>query len=161
MTEQTTQNLGHILQKGQIFGIDSMISFTIMLFCVLVFATTLSNESQNTSQNLLDYELEEKALLITDSLVKNHDENNPLLGSCIIDTDKKRVLTNILDIELIRKSKPINLNGIFAKQITVNTQGKIETIKLDEKNSNECIAVKRFAMVNNQKSILEMMVCRT
>jgi hypothetical protein len=148
------------MQKGQIFGIDAMISFAIMLFCVLIFVITLANQSQNTLNNLLDFELEEKAALISDSLVKNRDENNSLFGACLIDYDKKRVLENTIEKELLRKAKTAEFEGIFAKQITVTQNKKTEIIILDKRNSAQCISIKRFVLIDMQKAILEAMICR-
>jgi hypothetical protein len=148
------------MEKGQIFGIDAMLSFTIMLFCVLIFAINLSNHSQNALNNLLDFELEEKAILITDSLIKNRDENNPLLGACIVDYDKKRVLENIIDKDLLRKAKTASFEGIFAKQIKINQNGTEESIILDKRNTTQCISVKRFVLIDAQKAVLEAMICR-
>ncbi len=147
-------------QKGQIFGIDAMIAFTIMLFCVLVFATSTANQSQKTQNNLLHYELEEKTFLIADSLVKNRDENNPLLGACIIDYDKKRVLTNQLDYTLLQNAKSAEFGDIYAKQITLEQNNNTQIIRLADKNSSECITAKRFAKISGEKTIIGVTICR-
>ncbi len=161
MKQIKTLNIGHFTQKGQIFGIDAMISFTIMLFCLLTFAITLANQTQNTLNNLQDFELEEKTIAITDSLVKNRDENNPLFGSCAVDYEKKRVLTSVIDIELLRKAQTVDFEGIFAKQITIKKNDYVENIFLETRDSNQCISVKRFALIENKKSILEVVICRS
>jgi len=146
-------------QKGIIFSTDAGISFAIMLISCFLMVITIANNTSISQRNIKNFELEEKALLIADSLVKNLDEENPLLGACIYDTDKKRVLSNSLSEELIKKAKSLELENFFVKKITILSQQKTELI-LSSKESIDCITAKRFALVDKKKSIIEVQTCR-
>lgn len=142
-----------------IFSLDAAISFTIMLLCALVFAGMLNSMSQTAAKQLKSAELEEKALMIADSVVKNYDESNTLFGACITDTDKKRILTNQLSMENLRKVKAQNFGEISVESITVHTKVTNETITLEQSTSRNCITAKRFALINGEKGIIEVKVC--
>jgi hypothetical protein len=162
-TKTRTQNAGHVYtsnEKGMIFSLDASIAFTILLFGILLFANTLANNVQNAKENIKSIELAEKAIMIADSLVKNYDENNTLLGSCIIDLDKKRVKSNELSVENIRNAKPLKIDDIFVEKIKVQTSTLNETIFLEKKESNECYNIKRFSLINGEKGIIEVRTCR-
>ncbi len=162
-TQTKTQNAGHTLQvkeKGMMFSLDASISFIILLFGILLFVNSLSNNAQNVKDSIETFELEEKAIMIADSLMKNYDKNNTLLGSCIIDIEKKRVKSNELSIENIRKAKPIKLKDIFVEKIHFQTNLIEETITLENKKTKECYNVKRFGLINGEKGIVEVQTCR-
>jgi hypothetical protein len=162
-TKVRTQNIGHIFQKrdrGMIFSLDAGVAFTITLIGILLFTNTFANSGQRAVENTESIEVEEKTLMIADALVKNYDENNTLLGSCVVDYEKKRVKSNELTLENIKKAKPIELGNIFVEEIRVNTELLKETIKLEEKKSNECYSVKRFVLIDNEKGTIEVKTCK-
>jgi len=153
----------HLNQKGIIFSIDATISFVIALISILIFVLYLSNIVLSEERNIEQIELDQKAIFIADSMVKNQNSDNALLGACNYDIDKKRVITNNLNYTQIKtNSKPITIGNFFVKNIVitfVNTNQK-ETIILSEKNSNNCTNVKRFALVDNFKAIIEVKTCK-
>jgi hypothetical protein len=168
-----TQNPGHILkgvgEKGMIFTLDAGIAFTIMLIGMLVFATTLANTAEKAGQNITNFELEEKALMIADTFVKNYDENNTLRGACIYDKDKKRILTNELSSKNIQTAKQAELERFFVKSITYKTKTKEKTIQFTQKENGEtemlensikeCLTVKRFVLIDGEKGETFIQTC--
>jgi len=150
-------------QKGIIFSTDAIISFTITLFTMLIFVLYLSNIVNSETRKIEQIELEEKAVFIIDSMIKNQNEENALLGACNYDSDKKRVLTNNLNYSQLKtNSKPITIEDFFVKEITItftNTNKK-EIINLSAKDSKNCINVKRFTLVDNLKTIIEVKTCK-
>ena len=131
-----------------------------MLITLLVFATLLAQNTNIEKENLDNFELEEKTLLISDSLVKNYDENNTLLGGCVLDNDKKRVLTNQLNSENLQKAKKEELGEYTVQKISLNFGSKTEEIELDNNDYTNCLASKRFVLVDGKKTILEVKVCK-
>jgi len=153
----------YLNQKGIIFSIDATISFVIALITVLIFVLYLSNIILSEERNIEQIELDQKALFIADSMAKNQNSENSLLGACNYDSDKKRVLTNNLNYTQIKtNSKSLELGDFFVKSITITplTTNQKETIILSEKNSNNCTNVKRFALVDNLKAIIEVKTCK-
>ncbi|MCX6803638.1 MAG: hypothetical protein NTY48_03635 [Candidatus Diapherotrites archaeon] len=146
--------------KGFIFSTDATIALVIMLTSTMMFTLTLAETSKNSKKQILDFELEENALLISDTLIKNHYEENPILGSAIIDYDKKRVLENKISLEELKKSKPIKLGEIFVSEIKVILKNRTENILFEQKQYGECISIKRFALIDEEKGIIEVKTCR-
>jgi hypothetical protein len=143
-----------------IFSLDAMISFTIMLTGILLFVFALNNYATNAEQNITQFELEEKALLISDSFVKNFDETNTLRGACIYDSEKNRILTNELSLENIKKAKELQPGKIFTKSIEYKTQTKTGKITLSQKEGQNCISAKRFVLIEGEKGIIQILTCR-
>ena len=150
-------------EKGMIFSIDAFIAFVILLFSVLLFVLFLNNFSSGAASTVSDFELEEKSLLIADSFVKNYSSENSLLGACILDMDKKRVLLNQLSFENLSKIKPFSQDRIFVKSISYSLlpSPSFSVIILDSSKSfSSCVSAKRFVLIDNQKAIVEVLVCR-
>lgn len=162
--KHNTQNVGHILNasgcRGMIFSLDAMISFTIMLSGVLLFVLALNNYATNAEQNIKNFELEEKALLIADSFVKNFDENNTLRGACVYDPEKKRVRANELNLENIKNAKELVLGKIFTKSVEYKTQTNSRKVTLSQKDSANCVSAKRFVLIEGEKGIIQILTCR-
>ena len=147
--------------RGIIFSLDATISFTIVLLMALVFVTFLAQNASATEREIKTFELEEKGMLIADSIVKNYDENNSLLGACVYDLDKKRVRTNEISLSNLNNAKPLLSGEIFVKSILVKTNSVSKTVSIENKPSSECINVKRFALIDGEKGIIEVKTCTT
>lgn len=158
-----TNKTNPLNQRGIIFSTDAVISFVIALITTLIFVTYLSNTVFSEKQNIEQLELDEKAIFLIDSMVKNQNLDNAILGACNYDSAKKRVLTNNLNyIQIKTNSKPLLIGNYFVKNIAItftNTNQK-ENINLSENNSTNCTTIKRFALVDGQNAIIEMKVCK-
>lgn len=148
-----------INSRGIIFSLDAGISFTITLVMTLLFATVLAQNAFSTETEIKNFELEEKAMLIVDSLVKNYDENNTLLGACILDIDKKRIKTNETSILNLNNAKPIPFGEIYVESITLKTNYLQKTFQIETRMSTQCINVKRFALIDGEKRVIEVKTC--
>ena len=155
--------VGHLLRgdcKGMIFSLDAGISFTILLISMLVFVLMLNNYAEKAKQNIENFELEEKALMIADSFVKNFDENNTIRGACLYDPEKKRVKTNEITLENIKKAKTISFGRIFIQKISYSTKTKEETFMLEAgKKEKQCINAKRFVLIEGKKGFINIQTC--
>lgn len=147
-------------EKGMIFSLDAVLAFVILLFATLVFATTVGNTTEQTTQGLSNFELEEKALMITDSLVKNYSSENTSLGSCITDLEKRRVRTNELSSANLRNAQPVVFDKIFLQKIEYKTSTRSETIQIEpNKKTKQCLSVKRFVLLDSEKGIVQTTIC--
>lgn len=155
--KEKTKNLSK--EKGAIFSIDTLIGFTLTLLILLSFVQLTTNVFMQQKQNIKQFYLEEKTIMIADSLIKNRNEKNPLLGACIIDNDKKRVKSNEIEEELLLQAKKFELKEFFVKELTWEKNKTTKIILLNNKNSNNCILVKRFALINNEKAIITIQGC--
>jgi hypothetical protein len=144
-----------------IFSLDATIAFTIMLCALLVFLLTLNVYAQIGVSQARGFELEEKALLIADSMVKNYDANNTLLGACIVDYDKKRVRTNELTSTNIKQAKPTEFGKFFVRTISYETKTRKETTQLSAKKIVECLTAKRFVLIDGEKGVIQVQTCRS
>ncbi|MFA5361014.1 MAG: hypothetical protein WC290_01035 [archaeon] len=149
-------------QKGIIFSTDATISFVIILFTILIFTLNLSNTINLTERELTQLELDQKAIFITDSLIKNQNTVQPLLGACIYDEEKKRVLTNNIDYLKIKQSSGLKINTFFVESITIEflKTKQIEKVIYNTQNTTQCTSIKRFIIANNQKAIIEVRICK-
>jgi len=142
-----------------IFSIDAIIAFSLMLMGMLVFVTVLSNSGNSAVQQAKELFLEEKTFAIADSLVKNYNQENTLLGACTTDLKKKRVLSNELTAQNLLSAKPIELEGFFVKSISYNTGAGEKQILLSQKDSDKCISAKRFVLLDGAKTIISVKGC--
>ncbi len=146
--------------RGLIFTTDAIICSIIILTSALIFSTTIKTNATKQTELLKDFELEEKTLLIADAMIKNYDKNNPLLGACIFDLDKKRVLTNQLSLERLKEARQINSEKFFAEKITIKTRNYTHIISLSNKSTGKhCLTAKRFALIGNEKAIIQTTLC--
>jgi len=143
-----------------IFSLDAGVSFTIILVGMLVFVFTLNGYAGSAEQSIINFELEEKALMIADAMVKNSNTPNPLLGACIYDSEKKRVRTNELSSAEIKRAQFMQFGKIFVKNIIYETNSGRENIALTQKTSENCITSKRFALIDGGKGIIFIQTCR-
>ena len=127
----------------------------------LVFVTFLAQNASATEREIKTFELEEKGMLITDSLVKNYDENNSLLGACIYDLEKKRVRTNEISLSNLTNAKPLQSGEIFVESISIRTKSISKTVSIEKKTSSECVNVKRFVLIDGEKGLIEVKTCTT
>lgn len=146
--------------KGIIFSIDAPISFVIILFGILLSLFVLNEDFQENISQIRAFELEEKTLMLADTMVKNYDENNTLFGACVFDFEKKRALTNELSSENIAKARETSFGKIFSKSISYSLDGQKTTIILSNKKASECLSSKRFVLIDGVKGLIELITCR-
>ncbi|MDD3159462.1 MAG: hypothetical protein PHQ98_00665 [Candidatus ainarchaeum sp.] len=143
-------------EKAMFYSIDLIVSFCLILITIFIL---MSSYFQNYNFNLnqfKDNELIEKTIFLADSFVKNRNIENSLLGSCQIDYEKKRIISNQLDESLFSKIKQLNIKNFFVKEI-----------KLDEKQifhdlleSKDCVTIKRYVLIKDNKKVLSLKGCK-
>ena len=132
-------------KKG--FGIEAdLIVAAIIILCACALALQrTANLTESAATEFRREALLEKTLAVSNALVLERDENFPVLGSARRDAEKKRVVAKTIDRELLysmpKKGKPLlglERLEIIANEKTIAAYG-------NEKNSGDCVAVKRIA----------------
>ena len=154
---RTTSNRKRRGQKGAIFSLDAAIAFSLALLSALVFACALGNYSSGLVGEEESIFLQEKTMMVADSFVKNRNPENALLGACTVDPDKKRVRSNELGSEAFEGIRPLSMDGFFVKRVSVPAKGFSK--ELDARKGSRCIVVKRFALVDGEKAVIEVEGC--
>ncbi len=140
--------------KGFVFSLDLAIAFIAMLLMLSLMLSQLEILKNKEIENIERIELQRSAFFAIDSMIKNRDEERPLLGFALYDAEKHRVLSNEIDAILLKNTKPVLFENFFISSISV---AKIE--KVFEKPGKKCISVDRLVFVNRKKEILEVVVC--
>ncbi|MBU1120440.1 MAG: hypothetical protein ABIE23_00865 [archaeon] len=137
------------MSRGSVFSFDLMIAFLIVLFMVYLMFFVLQEEVKEGGRE----QLRKNGMMLIDSLVKNSDEENPLIGSCYFNPELKRVEENVLDYGLLKKINS-NKGYEFVKEAFIETkEGKEGLFK--EKKEGDCIVLKRFVLIRNEIGLTE------
>ena len=147
-----------ITNRGIIFSMDALVAFVIVMFMLLVFTINLGNETNNLTQNVGHFFLEEKVMIVADSLIKNYNEENSLLGACMIDLDKKRVKSNEISSLNFSNLKQLNQDEFFIKSVSYKTQTRSKKYLIEDREG-ECLVVKRLALIDGEKGLIFVEGC--
>ena len=132
-------------------------AFLAILLMVFIMMSTINERTENQVGELNKIELQRKAIFLIDSIVKNRNEENPLLGSAIFDKQKKRVLQNRLDVELLKNVKPIQSEEFYISKLSFTTNK--EEIIFQSKPKGNCISIDRTVTIVNKIGKLEVIAC--
>lgn len=161
LNPKNKKNCFKINKKGFIFSTDLIISIIIILFSITSFLIIINNNLGLAIKFEKEKYVEQKTIFVADSFVKNFSEENAMLGSCIIDFEKKRVLSNEISSTNFSNIKELKINDFFIKKIeSENIIGK-KIIYSNNNNMREidCISVKRFVFLDGIKSIISFTGC--
>lgn len=147
-----------ITNKGIIFSMDALVAFVIVLFMLLIFVFSVNNQTNKITQNVGHFFLEEKVMLVADSLVKNFNEENSLLGACIVDIEKKRVKSNEIASINFSNLKPFHQDDFFIKSVSYQTTTRKNKFLIENKEG-ECLVVKRFVLIDGEKGFVFVEGC--
>lgn len=151
--------------KGQISFFEAMfplIAVIIILFFVLWSASNFVTRSDRMQKEL---SLQVKAIFIADSMTKNHDQKNPLLGLAYKNKKYKRVENNIIEPERLQNtSESGEIAGVKIQSIRLKESNGSEKIVFNSKTASKgnCITAERFVQTEGaerKKALLLVMVC--
>lgn len=135
-------------EKGFVFSIDAAAAFVLAL-CIISLALNATAESiKEKAESEKQFELWKNLVFIADSVVKNNDSENSLLGSAVFDSEKHRVKSNELDVFLLKKASEIENKELELKQVKIvfeNSEEKVFFRKNPEKHN--CLAVERIVLI--------------
>ena len=115
-------------KKGFAFSIDLATAFIAMLLMLSLMLTQLNSLKENRLAALEKISLEERAIFIADTIVKNRSENQPLDGSALYDEEKHRVLQNQVDLDMLLKAKPKQAGNYTVSRLSITSGGKKQEI---------------------------------
>ncbi|MDO8634385.1 MAG: hypothetical protein Q7K34_03795 [archaeon] len=151
--------------KGGLFSFQGAFALIAMLFTGMVVVYSASSFAGKTLENEKNAEFERKTIFIADSMVKNHNVENPFLGAAVFDPSLGRVRPNAVSLEALRNAgrEQAQIAGITVKKIqAMHENGEKETIfDYGGKNFSECLAAQRFIVDwgKNRKTLLEVTAC--
>ncbi|MDO8648060.1 MAG: hypothetical protein Q7R70_06650 [Candidatus Diapherotrites archaeon] len=151
-----------ITSKGSVFSIELFFAF---LVCVLILAAALRSEALmlfGSSQNSKQFFLEEKTIMLADALVKNRNAEQPLAGSAFFDSEKRTVISNLVDSSLLNSAKPAKFGNVEVFEISLQRKNqRPEIILSNPLPSGNCVSVKRFVVLQetSEKAIVGVIAC--
>ena len=152
----------HITSNGSVFSLELLFAF---LACSMILVFSLNQESAmllESSQGLKGFFLEEKAVMIADSLVKNSNPENPLLGSAFFDSEKHRIIPNLLDYSALKQAKPFAFGKIKVLELSLQRKNSLpELIFSNPLPSGNCVSLRRFVLLQDtlEKAIVGVIAC--
>lgn len=152
--------------KGFIFSFELVASLFATLLILLVVLSQTNYFVKKNLETEKQLEFERKAIFLADSLVKNFDKENPILGIAFQNHELKRTENNVIDKELFEKSQwtQKNFSGIKIIKIELKTKNNENIVVFEENTENEkrCIVLERFVLVNSFedfKALVAVTVC--
>ncbi len=149
-----------------IFSFDALAASTIVLSGFLLFLSASSGFAHPPSVFAA-----EKAVFLADSLVKNRFPENPVLGACVFDSERQRVLEGFIDYSLLSSSSPSCFGGACVKRLCLESRAEREcffdSFPLLPPAGEACASVRRMVVLDSlgslgslEKAIVEVGVCQ-
>lgn len=137
-----------------------MIASMILLSTLFLLLFSLNAFAEQELRNEKEIEKELFGLALSEAIIKNRNESNPINGAAYFNNEKKRVEANIIDISLLEKIRykefgKFSLSGLYER----NENGKRYYFENNKKN---CIAIERFVIIREiipRKTILGVVIC--
>ena len=110
-----------------------------------------------------NWENQQNALFVMDSLVKNHNTEHPYLGSAAFDSQKHRVRSNELDSKLLLHLSAEHGDNIvrFVKLELRFFDGENQMLVSEENTDQKnCVGIERVVLVSKRKALLFGVICR-
>jgi len=147
--------------RGFAFSIDLTIAFTTMLLMLLLISMRISMDAENNAAELEEFAAAQSAIFLADSIVKNSNKAQPLLGTALYNAEKHRVESGILDKQLLLSAEEFEFHGILIKKLSLREIGAEEqTIFGRETASRNCIALNRLVLLDGKKTVVGVTACR-
>ncbi len=145
-------------KKGFVFSLDLVIAFLAMLLMLSLMLLHLQTTKEQEIAAIEKLSLQEKGIFLIDSMVKNRNEKNPLLGSALFDEEKHRVLQNQIDLSMLLKGGQMQGSEFFVSSISFRAAGRQETRILAQPGKN-CIALDRLVLMEGKTGKVEVTIC--
>lgn len=156
---------GRMGRKGIIFSFDLLVAFIAMCMMMHLVLANLAAIVEADAGNAQDFSVERAGIYLLDSMVKNHDTNNPALGAAYFDSAKRRVEEGVVDYALLQNAEPGRLDlgrGVYAQRLFAEYKsGRTETF-YEGARKGECITFERFVLLGKplpEKAKIGLVVC--
>ena len=100
--------------------------------------------------------------MLADALVKNRNLEMPLAGSAFFDSEKRTVISNLVDSSLLNSAKPAKFGNVEVFEISLQRKNqRPEIIFSNPLPSGNCVSVKRFVVLQetSEKAIVGVIAC--
>lgn len=145
-------------RQGFVFSLDLLIAFLAVLLMLSLMVSQLELSKEKELAQIEKFAFYRTGLFLSDTLVKNRDGQNALLGSAFFDFEKQRVEQNALDWEFLEKGKGISIGKFFVSRVSLHN-GNAALVKEFEKKQEPCISIDRLVFIENSLRKLEVLVC--
>lgn len=137
--------------KGIYFSFDFLVAFILLLLCLLLILQNTSALVEKTVLKQKETQLTMTGLFLLDSLIKNRDDENPLMGAAFFNADLKRVEQNTVDLELLSKITQKNdFEEFFLKSVYVKYKNFEKKYLLEKNEGKNCFGVERFVLIKTK-----------
>ena len=141
-------------EVGFVFGFDLGIAFVAVLLMLSLMLAHFGFEREQAVGAFGEISLQRKAVFLIDSMAKNRDEGQPLLGSALFDEDKRRVLQNEIDLALLGKASGFRKGRFFVSQVSVSGKNLFF-----EEGGDSCVSLDRIVSVDGRLENLVVVAC--
>jgi len=145
-------------KQGFVFSLDLAIAFIAMLLMLSLMLSQISLATENELKPIEKIGMQRKAIFLVDAMVKNRNEEQPLLGSTVYDLERHRVLQNEIDFALLLKAKQLECQDFFVSRLSLASQEN-ETIVFEKGQGKNCVSLDRLVNVNGKLGKVGVVVC--
>lgn len=141
-------------RAGFVFSFDLAVAFLAALLMLSLMLAHFGHERNEILGMFGDVVLQRKSVFLADAMVKNRDEEQPLLGSAVFDAEKHRVLSNEIDPALLESAKGFRQGSFFVSSVSLAGQA----LSFEERRGN-CISLDRIVLVQGKQERLVVVAC--
>ena len=147
-------------RRGFLFSFDLVIAFIAVLAMFYLILLNYSAFAEGAAQAGRDYALQKNALFLLDGIVKNSSAGNPMLGAAKFDAEKRRALSNELDLVKAGNFRQIENTEFRVREISLHFKdGAVETLFEENAGGGDCVSLDRFVLAGGRKALLRAVVC--
>lgn len=117
-----------------------------------------------SSQSFKQFFLEEKTIMLADSLVKNRNAELSLAGSAFFDSEKRSVISNLVEFSLLNSAKPAKFGSVEVFELSLQRKSqRQEIIFSNSLPSGNCVSIKRLVVLQetSEKAVVGVIACET
>ncbi len=141
-------------EAGFVFSFDLAIAFLAVLLMLSLMLAHFGFEKELALNSFEEISLQRKAVFLIDSMVKNRNERQPLLGAAVLDREKGRVLSNELDLSLLGQASGFRRESFFVSSVSVAGKNF-----LFEGAGENCMGLDRLVLVQGSFEKLLVVAC--
>lgn len=144
----------HITSKGIVLFSDAMVSMFFITAIAVLASWQILQSGQLEAESIKAIELENKAVFLADSIIKNHD-TNILLGIAVMDEEKHRTKSNEIEEEKI----PGLENNPMIFEVWTRKENQKNVFFSKQAGEKKCIAVERVVLIEKEKAVIGVKAC--
>ena len=145
-------------ENGSIFSIDMLLAFLALLAIMHIGILNVSAVAGD-AKGLTHLELEKNAIMAADSLVKNRNPEEPLYGAAVFDSMKRRTGNNRIDPKLLAGIGEIKDAPFVIKELSAISEKGTQRYFVQNQGHGNCLAVERLVIMEDEKTLLRMVLC--